>query len=97
MSKITVDDVKKLAKLSRIALTEEEITKYQSELASIIEYVKMLDAIDTDGVTPTAQVTGLENVTRKDEVDTAGLSTEELLANAPDQIAQYIKVKRVLE
>ena len=97
MTKITADDVKKLASLSRIALSEDEVAKYQKELAAIIDYVKVLEAIDTKGVASTAQVTGLENVTRDDQVATDGLSTEDLLANAPDQIADYIKVKRVLE
>lgn len=99
MTKITTDEVKRLAELSRIALDDEQVVKYQKELENLLDYFEVLKSIDTENVKPTSQVTGLENVSRKDEVNQSlyGVSREELLKNAPDSIAGYVQVKRVLE
>lgn len=97
MSKISAGDVKKLAKLARIAITDEEAKKFQTELEAILGYVEQLNEINTEGVEPTSQVTGLINVTRPDEVHNYGVNRESLLKNAPAQKDGYIQVKRVLE
>jgi len=96
MAKLTTDEVKHLAKLSKIALTGEEVDKFQKELESILAHVEQLQSIDTDGVEPTYQVTGLKNVTRLDEIKNYNVSREELLRNAPDQQDYMIKVPKVL-
>lgn len=96
MSKITLDEVKKLAALARINITDEEAAKFQAEISSILEYVDKLNAIDTSDVKPTSQVTGLVNVTRSDEVVDYGVDQSGLLMNAPDSISPYIRVKKVL-
>lgn len=96
MAKISADEIKKLARLSRISLSEEEITKFQKEIESILGYVDQLAEVDIEGVATTSQVTGLTNVTRADEVSDYGVSREDLLKNVPDQEKGYIKVKRVL-
>jgi len=96
MSKITVEEVLKLAKLSSLHLTPEEAKKYADEIESILGYVEQLQKIDTDGLMPTSQVTGLTNVTRDDEVDDYKVTPEELIAGTPDTDNGYIKVKRVL-
>lgn len=97
--KLTREDVLKLAKLSRLKLTDEEVTKFQTELSSILEYVEQLDAVDTTGLEPTYQVTGLtsedSNATRPDEV-TDQVSQEELLNNVPSTHDGHIKVKRMI-
>jgi aspartyl-tRNA(Asn)/glutamyl-tRNA(Gln) amidotransferase subunit C len=93
---ISKDDVLYVAALAKIAITDEEATKFTKELDAILGYVQQLDAVDTTGLEPTYQVTGLKNVTRKDEVINYGTSREDLLKNAPRQQDGYIKVPKVL-
>lgn len=96
MTTISLDNVKKLASLSALKVSDEEAVKLQSELQNILKFVEQLDAVDTTGVEPTYQVTGLTNVWRDDEIIDYGLSREQLLKNAPDEQDGQIKVKRVL-
>lgn len=96
MSKLSRDDVLKLAKLSRLRLTEEEIERFRTELSAILEYVETLNKIDTTGLEPTYQVTGLKNVMRRDKVRDYGYQPAELLKNAPATQDGQFKVKRVL-
>jgi aspartyl-tRNA(Asn)/glutamyl-tRNA(Gln) amidotransferase subunit C len=96
MSKLSRDDVLKLAQLSRLTLTDEEIERYRDEISSILEYVEILDKVDVSGLEPTYQVTGLKNVTRKDELIDYGYTPEDLLKNAPAVQNNQFKVKRVL-
>lgn len=77
MAKLTTDEVKHVAKLSKLNLTSEEIKIYTPQLEKIIEYVGSLQEVNTDGIEPTSQTTGLTNVERKDEIktqDNIGLS-----------------------
>lgn len=96
MSKLTRDDVLKLGRLSRLKLTEDEITKFQTELSQILDFVEQLDKVDVSGLSPTYQVTGLKNVTRADEIIDYGPSPDDLMKNAPAAIDHQFKVKRVL-
>ena len=96
MSKITVSDVQKIAQLSGLKLSDEELELYREQFEAILGFVEQLDSLDTTGVEPTYQVTGLKNVTRKDEIIDYGVSTEELLKNAPETENNQIKVRRVL-
>jgi aspartyl-tRNA(Asn)/glutamyl-tRNA(Gln) amidotransferase subunit C len=96
MAKLSREDVLKLARLSRLRLSDEEIERFRDELSEILEYVEQLDIVDTTGIEPTYQVSGLKNVTRKDEVKDYGYRTEDLLKNAPDTQDGQFKVKRVL-
>jgi aspartyl-tRNA(Asn)/glutamyl-tRNA(Gln) amidotransferase subunit C len=96
MSKLTREDVLKLAQLSRLSLTEEEIERFREELSSILEYVEKLNSVDVSGLEPTYQVTALKNVMRKDEVIDYGYKTEDLLKNAPAVQDGQFKVRRVL-
>lgn len=97
--KLSRDDVLKLAKLSRIQLTEDEIAQYQEELSAILDYVQQLEDVDTTGLAPTYQVTGLttqdSNSARKDEV-TEQVSHDSLMKNVPDHHDRLIKVKRMV-
>lgn len=97
MSTISVSDVKKLAKLSALHVSETDVTKLQVELNHILRYVEQLNSVNTDGVEPTYQVTGLTSVTRRDVVIDYGVSNEDLLKNAPDTQDGQIKVPRVIE
>lgn len=96
MAKLEKKDVLKLAQLAKLHLNDEEIERYQKEIAVILDYVEQLQTIDLDDVIPTYQVTGLTNVMRPDEVRDYGVSPQELLKNAPATEAGHIKVKRVL-
>ena len=97
--KLTKDDVLKLARLSRLSLTDEEIEQYQKELSSILDYVQQLDDVDVQGLKPTYQVTGLtsegKNATREDEVKEQG-KQDQLLKNVPNKEGSHIKVKRMI-
>lgn len=96
MTTISLDDVKKLATLSALRVTDEEAKTLQAELQNILKFVEQLDSVDTNRVEPTYQVTGLENVWREDEIIDYGLSRDDLLKNAPNKQDGQIKVKRVL-
>lgn len=93
---ISRDDVIHLAQLSNLQLSDDEIVSLQTDLANILGYVEQLSELDTDGVEPTYQVTDLQNVFREDVVNKSGPTREALLALAPDQKDNQIKVPKVL-
>ena len=93
---LSLEEVKKVAKLARIELTEAEETKFQQQLSEILAYVERLQAVDTAGVVETSQVTGLENVWREDVVDAVSEATRQAALNeAPELEENLIKVKSV--
>jgi aspartyl-tRNA(Asn)/glutamyl-tRNA(Gln) amidotransferase subunit C len=96
MTKLSREDILKLARLARLDLTEDEITEYSSELSEILQYVELLQSVDVAGLLPTNQVTGLTNVTRDDEIKDYGYQPADLLKNLPDQEADLIKVQRMV-
>lgn len=96
MSKLTKEDILKLAKLARLRLTDEEVALYQQELTSILTYVEQLNDVDVTGLEPTYQVTGLQNVARQDSVIDYGMTQKDLLKNAPSTEGAYIKVRRMI-
>lgn len=96
MSTITTDDVRYLAQLSNLQLTDDEIDSLRIDIGNILNYVDQLAELDTTGVEPTYQVTGLENVWRDDQVTDSGVSREDLLALAPEIQDNQIKVPKVL-
>lgn len=87
--------VQKVAKLASLPLTPEEEEKFSKELSETLDYVKQLDEVDTSGIEPTSQVTGLVNVTREDIVGES-LSQEQALSNAKSTYKGYIKVSAIL-
>lgn len=96
MSTITTDDVRHLAQLSNLQLRDDEVESLRGDLENIVGYIEQLSELDTTGVEPTYQVTGLENVWRDDEVQDSGVSREQLLALAPEQAEHSVKVPKVL-
>lgn len=96
MAHLTREDVLKLARLARIDLTEDEVGEFTSEFSAILQYVEQLQSVDTDGLEPTSQVTGLTNVTRPDVVKDYGYATEDLRANVPAMQDGQIKVRRMI-
>jgi len=96
MADLSTEDVLKLARLSRLKLSDDEVDTFKKEINEILSYVDMLKEADTKDLKPTYQVTGLENKMRKDEVKDYGVTQDELLENLPDKDGVYIKTKRVL-
>ena len=79
MSTITTDDVHHLAQLSSLQLSDSEVENLRADLENIINHINQLNEVDTSGVEPTYQVTGLENVWRGDEIDAGSVTPEQLL------------------
>jgi len=75
---ISVDDVRHVASLARIELTDDEVFKFVGQISDVLNYVDQLADVDTDGVEPTFQLTGLENVTRGDDVESVCTKNEML-------------------
>lgn len=96
MTKLSSEDIKKLAYLARIDVTDDEVAEFSSEFTQILEYVEKLQTVDVESLKPTSQVTGLTNVTRDDEVKDLGYTAEDLLKNVPQTEAGQIKVKRMI-
>jgi aspartyl-tRNA(Asn)/glutamyl-tRNA(Gln) amidotransferase subunit C len=96
MSKLSREDVLKLAALSKLKLSDDEIERLRGELSEILDYVNLLEKVDVSGLEPTYQVSGLKNVYRSDEIKDYGYKTEDLLRNAPAVQDNQFKVKRVL-
>ena len=82
MSTITNDDVRHLAQLSSLQLSDDEVADLQVDLKNILNYIDQLAELDTTGVEPTYQVTGLENIWRDDVIDVSSVGREQLLALA---------------
>ena len=96
MSKLSIDEIKNVAKLARISLSDKELDKMSVEASSILEFVETIQNTNTDGVIATSQVTGLTDVWRDDEVRKSKVAPKDLLAGAPDTQDGYIKVRKVL-
>jgi aspartyl-tRNA(Asn)/glutamyl-tRNA(Gln) amidotransferase subunit C len=97
MTKLTRDDVLKLAQLARLQLTDEEVEEFTHDFADILTYVEQLQAVDTEGLLPTNQVSGNVNVMREDEVRSYGYEPKDLLNNVPAVENDHIKVKRMVK
>jgi aspartyl-tRNA(Asn)/glutamyl-tRNA(Gln) amidotransferase subunit C len=92
---ITLDDARHVAKLSRLALSEEQLRKLTPELESILEYVAKIGEADVSGVEAMAHATPLHNVLRED-VAGAALPLEKTLQNAPQTDGPFFKVPKVI-
>lgn len=88
--------MQRLAQLSSLALADDEIDALQIDIGNILGYIQQLSELDTTGVEPTYQVTGLQNVWRDDKIDDYGIDRDELLALAPESQNGQIKVPKVL-
>lgn len=84
-----------LAELSSLHLAGDEVENLRQDLENIIGYIEQLGELDTSGVEPTYQVTGLENVWREDEIQT-DIGRDELLGLAPEVTDHQMKVPQVL-
>jgi len=87
-------DLDHLAKLANLTISPEEKTSLTKQLEETIDYIEILQELDTSTVQPTSQVTGQKNVVRKDETK-EGLTQKEALANAPKQKNGYFVAPRI--
>ena len=94
---ITKKKVENIAKLARLGLSEIEKEKFSKELSAILEFINKLNEINVNKIEPTAQVTGLENVSRKDSsIKKTKEETDKLLSLSPDTKDRHVKVKAIL-
>ena len=95
MSKITKEEVKKVAHLARLELNEDEINNHAEQLEKILEYIKQLEKIDTDNIPCTTRAIEVTNVFRKDEKKYYE-NTDELLDLAPSREDKFFKVPKII-
>jgi aspartyl-tRNA(Asn)/glutamyl-tRNA(Gln) amidotransferase subunit C len=93
---ITRAEVEHVARLARLALTDEELERMRKELDAILAYIDKLKALDVEGVEPTSHAVPLVNVMRDDAVRPC-LTQTEALANAPDRAGEFFRVPRIIE
>ena len=94
--KITMRDVEHVARLSRLALTDQEKDRMRRELDGILSYIDKLRALDTANVPPTSHAVPMTNVMREDE-PRPSLSQDEMLANAPERSGEFFRVPKIIE
>ncbi|PAQ16730.1 Asp-tRNA(Asn)/Glu-tRNA(Gln) amidotransferase GatCAB subunit C [Bacillaceae bacterium SAOS 7] len=96
MTRITEEQVRHVANLARLAVTDEEVEKFTSHLDAIISFAEQLNELDTTDVLPTSHVLDMKNIMREDEAK-PGLPQEEVLKNAPDHQNGQIRVPSIIE
>ena len=94
--KIDQAQVRKVAKLSRLDLTEAEVEEFAGQLSAILGYVEKMNELDTENVEPLAHCLPVSNVFREDSVKES-LGTEETLRNAPQRDGEFFKVPKILD
>ena len=93
---LSADQVRAIAELARLELSEDDIARYQRQLSDILVYFQKLEELDTAHIDPTSSVLPLTNVLRRDEAG-APLPVEEAVANAPDSDGHQFRVRAVLD
>ncbi|MBN2181339.1 MAG: Asp-tRNA(Asn)/Glu-tRNA(Gln) amidotransferase subunit GatC [Sedimentisphaerales bacterium] len=94
--RIDQQQVRKVAKLSRLDLTDHELEEFTSQLGAILEYVEKMNKLNTDNVEPLAHCLPVSNVFREDCVKES-IGTERALANAPERDESFFKVPKILD
>lgn len=94
--KIDEAQVRKVAKLSRLELTEAEVEEFTGQLSAILDYVEKMNELNTDDVEPLAHCLPISNVLRRDSIKES-LGTEKALANAPQRDDAFFKVPKILD
>jgi len=96
--KLTKKEIEHIAKLSRLDLTDKELGLYGGQLSDVLGYIDQLNEVDTTDVAPSAQVTGLKNIWREDEIETwPEDEVNDSLKEAPGMKNNHLKVKRVIK
>ncbi|MEN8127082.1 MAG: Asp-tRNA(Asn)/Glu-tRNA(Gln) amidotransferase subunit GatC [Planctomycetota bacterium] len=95
-TKIDKAQVRRVAQLSRLELSHEEVAQFSTQLSAIVEYIEKLNELDTEGVEPLAHCLPVHNVFRED-LPRPSLSNDAALANAPEREDEYFKVPKILD
>ena len=93
---LTPEEVRHIARLARVGLSDDEMPRLQSQLSKILDYFHRLQEVDTENVPPTAQTLAMHNVMRDDEPQPS-MDKEEVLANAPQREDDHFRVRAILE
>jgi len=94
--KLSAEEVRHIALIARLGISEEDVEKFRNQLSHILENMEILSQLDTEGLPPTTQSIALENIYRLDE-PSPSLPVEDVLSNAPNQEDNCFKVNAVLE
>ncbi len=94
--RLSREQVRHIAELAKLGITEEEAELFAGQLSEILEYAQMLNQLDTSAIPATAQAIRMRSVTRRDEVQPS-LSPDKILANAPQRQGNCFKVKLILD
>jgi aspartyl-tRNA(Asn)/glutamyl-tRNA(Gln) amidotransferase subunit C len=94
--KIDQTQVRKVAKLARLELTDQEVEEFTGQLRAVLDYVEKMSQLDTDNVEPLAHCLPISNVFREDHIEES-LGTEKTLANAPQRDGKFFKVPKILD
>ena len=92
---LSIDDVKKVAKLARLALADDRLAQLTDQLESILHYIDKLKQVDTAGVEPMAHALPVKNILR-DDIPQPGLPLDKVLMNAPQTDGPFFKVPKVI-
>ncbi|HAT03889.1 MAG TPA: Asp-tRNA(Asn)/Glu-tRNA(Gln) amidotransferase GatCAB subunit C [Candidatus Magasanikbacteria bacterium] len=96
--KLTSQEIEHIAKLARLELTEKEKTMYAEQLSVVLDYIEVLNEVDTEGVEETCQVTGLEDVVREDVVEDCSKEARgKIISQFPSAHGNLLKVKAVFD
>lgn len=98
MTKLTKKDTLHVSKLAKLNLTEREVDKFTTQLSNVIDHISELSKVDTRGIEPTAQTTGLISVLRDDEIDVTNcLTQDEALSGTENTENGFIVTKAILD
>lgn len=96
--KLSPEKIDHIAELARLELSEEEKEQYAEELSVVLDYIEKLQEVDTTNVEPTAQVTGLKNVVRKDKIKQVSKEKHQhLIKEFPQREGRMLKVQEVFD
>jgi len=96
MKMINEEEVRYIADLASLKLSEKEVEMFSKQLSDIVDYVEKLDELDTEDIVPTAYTIPVKNVFREDKVKES-LSLEKVLKNAPEKQADQFRVPKIIE
>lgn len=94
--KISRTEVEHVSRLARLTLSRQELDALTSDMDAILDYVAQLNALDTEGIVPTAHAVPMENAFREDE-PRPGFTPEQALSNAPDAAENAFRVRRIID
>jgi aspartyl-tRNA(Asn)/glutamyl-tRNA(Gln) amidotransferase subunit C len=95
-SKIDISQVRTVAKLARLQLSDPEAAQFSHQLSAILDYIEKLNQLDTSDVEPLAHCLPVSNIFR-DDIVVPSLGVEKALANAPQRDGAFFKVPRILD